>query len=118
MKRRVLTQARRVGLGASLPPPTPRAVSFPRLTSCSSWATQVLALSSGSRKTSAVGDVVNLVSVDVQRATESVMYLNGLWLPLIWIVVCFVYLWQVRRAEGAGFELNPSPPPLLLLLFS
>ncbi|KAF5918367.1 hypothetical protein HPG69_011807 [Diceros bicornis minor] len=56
---------------------------------------KVLALSSGSRKASAVGDVVNLVSVDVQRLTESVTYLNGLWLPLVWIVVCFVYLWQV-----------------------
>ncbi|KAK2504236.1 hypothetical protein MC885_021604 [Smutsia gigantea] len=56
---------------------------------------KVLALSSGSRKASAVGDVVNLVSVDVQRLTESVIYLNGLWLPLFWIVICFVYLWQL-----------------------
>ncbi|EHH60190.1 ATP-binding cassette sub-family C member 6 [Macaca fascicularis] len=56
---------------------------------------KVLALSSGSRKASAVGDVVNLVSVDVQRLTESILYLNGLWLPLVWIVVCFVYLWQL-----------------------
>nr|XP_055221290.1 ATP-binding cassette sub-family C member 6 isoform X2 [Gorilla gorilla gorilla] len=58
---------------------------------------KVLALSSGSRKASAVGDVVNLVSVDVQRLTESVLYLNGLWLPLVWIVVCFVYLWQEEQ---------------------
>ncbi|KAJ8786687.1 hypothetical protein J1605_006176 [Eschrichtius robustus] len=56
---------------------------------------QVLALSSSSRKASAVGDVVNLVSVDVQRLTESITYLNGLWLPLIWIVICFLYLWQL-----------------------
>ncbi|KAM9724746.1 ATP-binding cassette sub-family C member 6 isoform 3-T4 [Dama dama] len=56
---------------------------------------KVLALSSSSRKSSAVGDVVNLVSVDVQRLTESVTYLNGLWLPLVWIIVCFVYLWQL-----------------------
>nr|KAF6488609.1 ATP binding cassette subfamily C member 6 [Molossus molossus] len=56
---------------------------------------KVLALSSSSKKTSAIGDVVNLVSVDVQRLTESVMNLNGLWLPLIWIIVCFVYLWQL-----------------------
>ncbi|XP_058916476.1 ATP-binding cassette sub-family C member 6-like [Kogia breviceps] len=39
---------------------------------------KVLALSSSSRKASAVGDVVNLVSVDVQRLTESITYLNGL----------------------------------------
>ncbi|XP_053413294.1 ATP-binding cassette sub-family C member 6 isoform X2 [Nycticebus coucang] len=56
---------------------------------------KVLALSSNSRKASTVGHVVNLVSVDVQRVTESIIYLNGLWLPVIWIVVCFVYLWQL-----------------------
>ncbi|XP_036773815.2 ATP-binding cassette sub-family C member 6 isoform X1 [Manis pentadactyla] len=56
---------------------------------------KVLALSSGSRKASAVGDVVNLVSVDVQRLSESIIYLNGLWLPLFWIGICFVYLWQL-----------------------
>ncbi|EPY85139.1 multidrug resistance-associated protein 6 [Camelus ferus] len=56
---------------------------------------KVLALSSSSRKASAVGNVVNLVSVDVPRLSESITYLNGLWLPLIWIVVCFIYLWQL-----------------------
>ncbi|XP_047693641.1 ATP-binding cassette sub-family C member 6 isoform X2 [Prionailurus viverrinus] len=56
---------------------------------------KVLVLSSASRKASTVGDVVNLVSVDVQRLTESVVYLNGLWLPIIWIIICFVYLWQL-----------------------
>ncbi|KAM5328261.1 ATP-binding cassette sub-family C member 6 isoform 4-T4 [Glossophaga mutica] len=56
---------------------------------------KVLALSSGSKKTTAVGDVVNLVSVDVPRLTENILNLNGLWLPLVWIVVCFVYLWQL-----------------------
>ena len=69
---------------------------------------QVLALSSSSRKSSAVGDVVNLVSVDVQRLTESITYLNGLWLPLIWIIVCFVYLWQVSWAGGRGLGAKPS----------
>uniref|UniRef100_A0A8C2QL20 ATP-binding cassette sub-family C member 6 n=1 Tax=Cricetulus griseus TaxID=10029 RepID=A0A8C2QL20_CRIGR len=56
---------------------------------------KVLVLSSSSRKSSAAGDVVNLVSVDVQRLTESVLYLNALWLPFLWIIVCFVYLWQL-----------------------
>uniref|UniRef100_A0A8D1PTV4 ATP-binding cassette sub-family C member 6 n=1 Tax=Sus scrofa TaxID=9823 RepID=A0A8D1PTV4_PIG len=56
---------------------------------------KVLALSSSSRKASAVGDAVNVASVDVQRVIESITFLNGLWLPLIWIVICFVYLWQL-----------------------
>ncbi|XP_008067103.1 multidrug resistance-associated protein 6 [Carlito syrichta] len=56
---------------------------------------KVLALSSGSRKVSAVGDVVNLVSVDVQRLSESLLFINGLWLPLVWMLFCFAYLWQL-----------------------
>ncbi|XP_058142359.1 ATP-binding cassette sub-family C member 6 isoform X2 [Dasypus novemcinctus] len=56
---------------------------------------KVLALSSSSRKASAVGDVVNLVSVDVQRLMDSIFFLNGLWLPLVWIIICFVFLWQL-----------------------
>ncbi|KAL1768993.1 multidrug resistance-associated protein 6 [Sigmodon hispidus] len=56
---------------------------------------KVLVLSSGSRKSSAAGDVVSLVSVDIQRLTESVLYLNALWLLFLWIIVCFVYLWQL-----------------------
>ncbi|KAK7801049.1 hypothetical protein U0070_012106 [Myodes glareolus] len=58
---------------------------------------KVLVLSSGSRKSSAAGDVVNLVSVDIQRLTESVLYLNALWLLFLWISICFVYLWQEEQ---------------------
>lgn len=75
-----------------------------------STPTQVLVLSSGSRKSSAAGDVVNLVSVDIQRLTESVLYLNALWLLFLWISICFIYLWQVR-SRGRGFELPSSPLP-------
>ncbi|XP_060028880.1 ATP-binding cassette sub-family C member 6 isoform X4 [Erinaceus europaeus] len=56
---------------------------------------QVLTLSSGSRKASSVGDVVNLVSVDLQRLTECIIHLNGLWMSSVWLVICFVYLWQL-----------------------
>nr|XP_027796462.1 multidrug resistance-associated protein 6 [Marmota flaviventris] len=56
---------------------------------------KVLALSSSARKASAVGDVVNLLSVDVPRLTESVLYLNSSWLLLLWICLCFTYLWQL-----------------------
>lgn len=87
---------------ASLPASTLLVLSFPLTQALSSCPAQVLALSSGSRKASAVGNVVNLVSVDVQRLTESVIYLNGLWLPLFWVVICFVYLWQVCWGRGSG----------------
>uniref|UniRef100_A0A4X2K4G9 ATP binding cassette subfamily C member 6 n=1 Tax=Vombatus ursinus TaxID=29139 RepID=A0A4X2K4G9_VOMUR len=47
------------------------------------------------RKTAAVGEVINLVSVDVQRLMDAVLYLNGLWLPVVWMTVCFTFLWQL-----------------------
>ncbi|XP_044089017.1 ATP-binding cassette sub-family C member 6 isoform X1 [Neovison vison] len=56
---------------------------------------KVLVLSSTSRKASAVGDVVNLVSVDVQRLIDCFIYLNGLWMTIIWMAICFIYLWQL-----------------------
>ncbi|XP_056662286.1 LOW QUALITY PROTEIN: ATP-binding cassette sub-family C member 6 [Monodelphis domestica] len=56
---------------------------------------KVLALSNAMRKTAAVGEIINLVSVDVQRLMDAVLYLNGLWLPVIWIIICFTFLWQL-----------------------
>ncbi|XP_044535039.1 ATP-binding cassette sub-family C member 6 [Gracilinanus agilis] len=56
---------------------------------------KVLALSSAVRKTAAVGEIINLVSVDVQRLMDAVLYLNGLWLPVIWMIICFTFLWQL-----------------------
>ena len=75
--------------------------SFPSLglRSQSVCPVQVLVLSSTSKKASAVGDVVNLVSVDIQRLVEFTLYVNALWLTVIWTVVCFVYLWQVCRSS-------------------
>lgn len=67
---------------------------------------QVLVLSSTSRKASAVGDVVNLVSVDVQRLIDCFIYLNGLWMTIIWMAICFIYLWQVcpnSQTPGRGY---------------
>lgn len=59
--------------------------------------------------------MVNLVSVDAQRLAESVIYLNGLWLLFLWILICFVYLWQVQ-CRGSGCELPCRPLPLALVL--
>ncbi|XP_054992088.1 LOW QUALITY PROTEIN: ATP-binding cassette sub-family C member 6 [Sorex araneus] len=56
---------------------------------------KLLALSSGSQKASPVGAVVNLVSVDAQRVADCVLYLNGPWIMVIWLLICFAYLWQL-----------------------
>ncbi|XP_036597659.1 multidrug resistance-associated protein 6 isoform X2 [Trichosurus vulpecula] len=56
---------------------------------------KVLALSSGMRKTAAVGEIINLLSVDIQRLMDALLYLNGLWLPVVWMTICFTFLWQL-----------------------
>lgn len=53
-----------------------------------------------------MGDVVNLVSVDVQRLIDCFIYLNGLWMTIIWMAICFIYLWQVcpnSQTPGRGY---------------
>lgn len=52
-------------------------------------------MSNASRKAATVGEIVNLVSVDVQKLMDLIIYFNGTWLAPIRIIVCFVFLWQL-----------------------
>uniref|UniRef100_A0A8C2TW66 ABC-type glutathione-S-conjugate transporter n=1 Tax=Coturnix japonica TaxID=93934 RepID=A0A8C2TW66_COTJA len=56
---------------------------------------KILIMSSASRKTVTVGEIVNLVSVDVQKLMDLIIYFNGTWLAPIRIIICFVFLWQL-----------------------
>lgn len=53
-------------------------------------------MSNASRKAAAIGETVNLVSVDVQKLMDLIIYFNGTWLAPIRIIICFVFLWQVK----------------------
>lgn len=53
-------------------------------------------MSNASRKAATVGEIVNLVSVDVQKLMDLIIYFNGIWLAPIRIIICFVFLWQVK----------------------
>uniref|UniRef100_A0A670Y9T2 ABC-type glutathione-S-conjugate transporter n=1 Tax=Pseudonaja textilis TaxID=8673 RepID=A0A670Y9T2_PSETE len=48
-----------------------------------------------SKNSTSVGEIVNLVSVDVQKLMDLIIYFNGTWLAPIRIVICFVFLWQL-----------------------
>lgn len=52
-------------------------------------------MSNASRKAVTVGEIVNLVSVDVQKLMDLIIYFNGTWLAPIRIIICFVFLWQL-----------------------
>ncbi|XP_075575360.1 ATP-binding cassette sub-family C member 6 isoform X3 [Pelecanus crispus] len=56
---------------------------------------KILVMSNASRKAATVGEVVNLVSVDVQKLMDLIIYFNGTWLAPIRIIICFVFLWQL-----------------------
>ncbi|KFQ81082.1 Multidrug resistance-associated protein 1, partial [Phoenicopterus ruber ruber] len=56
---------------------------------------KILVMSNASKKAATVGEIVNLVSVDVQKLMDLIIYFNGTWLAPIRIIICFVFLWQL-----------------------
>uniref|UniRef100_A0ACB8FL16 Uncharacterized protein n=1 Tax=Sphaerodactylus townsendi TaxID=933632 RepID=A0ACB8FL16_9SAUR len=56
---------------------------------------KILVLSAAAKKAATVGEIVNLVSVDAQKLADLIVYFNGTWVAPVWIVVCFVFLWQL-----------------------
>uniref|UniRef100_A0A803TMZ5 ABC-type glutathione-S-conjugate transporter n=1 Tax=Anolis carolinensis TaxID=28377 RepID=A0A803TMZ5_ANOCA len=56
---------------------------------------KLLVMSNAAKKEATVGEIVNLVSVDVQKLMDLIIYFNGTWLAPIRIVICFVFLWQL-----------------------
>ncbi|POI35375.1 hypothetical protein CIB84_000872, partial [Bambusicola thoracicus] len=60
---------------------------------------KILIMSNASRKAVTVGEIVNLVSVDVQKLMDLIIYFNGTWLAPIRIIICFVFLWQEAQMK-------------------
>ncbi|KFR12084.1 Multidrug resistance-associated protein 1, partial [Opisthocomus hoazin] len=56
---------------------------------------KILVMSNASRKAATVGEIVNLISVDVQKLMDLIIYFNGVWLAPIRIIICFIFLWQL-----------------------
>ncbi|RMC17743.1 hypothetical protein DUI87_05408 [Hirundo rustica rustica] len=60
---------------------------------------KILVMSNASRKAATTGEIVNLVSVDVQKLMDLIIYFNGTWLAPIRIIICFVFLWQETQMK-------------------
>ena len=60
---------------------------------------QALRLSSGARRGTTVGEIVNLMAVDAQRAQDTVSFLHTIYTAPILLIVATYFLWQ---------ELGPS----------
>nr|XP_049593463.1 multidrug resistance-associated protein 1-like isoform X1 [Syngnathus scovelli] len=62
-----------------------------------------LVMSSGARRHCAVGEIINLISVDTQKMMDFVVYVNSVWLAPIEIALCFYFLSNLLgRAALAG----------------
>ena len=55
---------------------------------------QTLRLSNSAKKTSTVGEIVNLMSVDAQRFMDLTTYLHVIWSGPFQISVALYFLWQ------------------------
>ncbi|XP_071120825.1 multidrug resistance-associated protein 1-like isoform X2 [Mytilus edulis] len=72
---------------------------------------KALTLTSGARKESTVGEIVNLMSIDTQHVQDNINYLWALWSSPLQIGLCLYFLYQtVGVSAFAGFGI------LILLL--
>ncbi|XP_070703342.1 multidrug resistance-associated protein 1 [Pempheris klunzingeri] len=55
---------------------------------------KALVISSASRRTSTVGEIVNLMSVDAQRFMDLITYINMIWSAPLQVVLALYFLWQ------------------------
>lgn len=54
-----------------------------------------MVISSTARRTSTVGEIVNLMSVDAQRFMDLITYINMVWSAPLQVVLALYFLWQV-----------------------
>uniref|UniRef100_A0A8C6PLB0 Multidrug resistance-associated protein 1 n=1 Tax=Nothobranchius furzeri TaxID=105023 RepID=A0A8C6PLB0_NOTFU len=55
---------------------------------------KALVISNAARRTSTVGEIVNLMSVDAQRFMELITYINMVWSAPLQVVLALYFLWQ------------------------
>ncbi|CAK9296813.1 unnamed protein product [Gordionus sp. m RMFG-2023] len=56
---------------------------------------KALKLSNSARKTSTVGEIVNLMSVDTQKVSDVCAYVSLLWSSPLQIAICMAFLWNI-----------------------
>lgn len=62
---------------------------------------QALVITNAAKRSSTVGEIVNLMSVDAQRFMDLTTFLNMLWSAPLQIILALYFLWQVRFGQPA-----------------
>lgn len=57
---------------------------------------QALVITNAAKRSSTVGEIVNLMSVDAQRFMDLTTFLNMLWSAPLQIILALYFLWQVH----------------------
>lgn len=57
---------------------------------------QALVITNSARKSSTVGEIVNLMSVDAQRFMDLATYINMVWSAPLQVILALYLLWLVR----------------------
>uniref|UniRef100_A0A672M2M9 ABC-type glutathione-S-conjugate transporter n=1 Tax=Sinocyclocheilus grahami TaxID=75366 RepID=A0A672M2M9_SINGR len=70
---------------------------------------QALAITNEAKRSSTVGEVVNLMSVDAQRFMDLTTFLNMLWSAPLQIILALFFLWQVQRHTFQYIYTLPLP---------
>uniref|UniRef100_A0A8K9XNF5 Multidrug resistance-associated protein 1 n=1 Tax=Oncorhynchus mykiss TaxID=8022 RepID=A0A8K9XNF5_ONCMY len=60
---------------------------------------KALVISNAARRTSTVGEIVNLMSVDAQRFMDLITYINMIWSAPLQVILALYFLWQVRTKD-------------------
>ncbi|MEQ2165791.1 hypothetical protein GOODEAATRI_020840, partial [Goodea atripinnis] len=61
---------------------------------------KALVISNAARRTSTVGEIVNLMSVDAQRFMDLVTYINMVWSAPLQVVLALYFLWQMKSKDS------------------
>lgn len=70
---------------------------------CPVLCPQALVITNAAKRSSTVGEIVNLMSVDAQRFMDLTTFLNMLWSAPLQIILALYFLWQVRLDSQQRF---------------
>lgn len=86
-------------------------------------ALQALVITNAAKRSSTVGEIVNLMSVDAQRFMDLTTFLNMLWSAPLQIMLALYFLWEVHKNYSKDilctcFVYNPCTSHTQLDLFN
>ncbi|KAK2533376.1 Abcc1 [Columba guinea] len=77
---------------------------------------KALVITNSARKTSTVGEIVNLMSVDAQRFMDLATYINMIWSAPFQVILALYLLWQLSAFQNLGPSVLAGVAVMILLV--